>query len=383
MNGKDLFIGLGHIDRDLVEQAQTEKPKKAGIRRALVIAAAAALALLLVGCGVAYAQGWFPDFFAGQSPAPLNEKQVSYLTENEQIIGQEATQNGWTVELRSAINDGTAAYILFGVSAPEGIRLENARFDENMTLYMLCAGNHGMLSGIWDGTPLVSSENVTWQRLGWSWKDDNDGMANTANFVLELQPDLDASKVDPFGPEAEYRIHIENFVEEYQDPEYMNQLKTGKYKDQPQFSLTPEEAVRARQVNVLGEGTWDFTIHFNASQPPVELLKEPITVQAYQYQEAPDPMWITKYTYGPVSLTSFVLRPFGATVSFDPDLCLHLAQFNEGERIWAVMKDGSQLELRDWGSPGKGTLYLEVNSPILAEEVDHILLPDGTEIPMP
>lgn len=385
MNGRDLFISLGYIDQKFVEEAENGafQPKVRSFKRPLLIAAVVGLSLLLVGCGIAYAQGWFLSYFAEQSKAPLSEKQVSYITENEQVITDTATQNGWTVELRSAINDGTKAYIILGVTAPEGIPLENSRFDENMTLYLLCAGNHGMLSGLHEGTPLLAAEGFTWRSLGWSWNDDGDGLANTANFVLDVQPNLDQSRENPFAPDVEYKIHIEDFVEEYQDPEYLQELRDGKYKDQPRFALTPEEAKRARQVNVLGEGSWDFTIRFSESKPGVELLTEPISVMAYQYKESPDPLWITKYTYGPTTLSSFILRPLGATITFDPQLSLHLAQFNEGERVYAVMKDGSQVELRDMGSPDTAILYLDVVSPIVVEDVDHVLLPDGTKLPVP
>lgn len=385
MKGRDLFIGLGYIDPKFVEEAEcgTFQPKVRSFKRPLLIAAAVGLALLLVGCGIAYAQGWFLGYFSQTSEAPLNEKQISYITENEQLFTEAATQNEWTVELRSAINDGTKAYIILGVSAPEGIRLESSRFDENMTMYLLCAGNHGMLSGPQEGTPLIASEDVTWRSLGWSWKDDGDGLANTSNFVLNVQPNLEQSKPDPFSPDTEYQIHIEDIVEEYQDAEYLQELRDGKYKDQPRLSLTPEEAKRARCVNVLGEGSWDFTIRFSESLPGVELLTEPISVQAYQYHETPDPLWETNYTYGPTTLSSFVLRPLGATISFDPELSLHLARWESDEHIYAVMKDGSQVELLDRGSPDTATLYLDVDSPIVVEDVDHILLADGVAIPVP
>ena len=65
MNGKDIFLGLKYIGADLVEEAEygsflntaeknTEAKTRRTIRRPLLIAAAIAMALLLVGCAVVY-----------------------------------------------------------------------------------------------------------------------------------------------------------------------------------------------------------------------------------------------------------------------------------------------------------------------------------------
>lgn len=57
MNGKDLFLGLSHIDRRLIEEAETDMVpvRTHGVfRKPLLVAALIALALLLVGCGVVY-----------------------------------------------------------------------------------------------------------------------------------------------------------------------------------------------------------------------------------------------------------------------------------------------------------------------------------------
>ena len=47
------------------------------------------------------------------------------------------------------------------------------------------------------------------------------------------------------------------------------------------------------------------------------------------------------------------------------------------------MKDGSRIELHDWGAGGVGYSLLEAEAPVVLADVDHILLADGTEIPMP
>ena len=57
MNGKDIFLGLRYVDEDLIEEAEFgtfPARKTISFRRALLVAVAAALALLLVGCAVVY-----------------------------------------------------------------------------------------------------------------------------------------------------------------------------------------------------------------------------------------------------------------------------------------------------------------------------------------
>lgn len=76
-----------------------------------------------------------------------------------------------------------------------------------------------------------------------------------------------------------------------------------------------------------------------------------------------------------VTITSFALRSLRATISCDYDL--GAPDFsNKEKKIEAVMKDGSS-----GGSVGEQQFLAE--SPILLDNVDHILLSDGTKLPMP
>lgn len=44
------------------------------------------LAMTLIGCTVAYAQGWFTSLYSAQNEQPLSDSQISYLDENEQVL---------------------------------------------------------------------------------------------------------------------------------------------------------------------------------------------------------------------------------------------------------------------------------------------------------
>lgn len=55
MKGKDLFLGLGYIDKQYIAEAELESlPRHKTLRRPLLVAALVALMLLLVGCAAVY-----------------------------------------------------------------------------------------------------------------------------------------------------------------------------------------------------------------------------------------------------------------------------------------------------------------------------------------
>lgn len=388
MNGKDIFLGLGCVHSKFIEEAESgtlDTARGSGIKRPLLIAAVIALSALLVGCGIVYARGWFQNFFADKGGTPLNEGQVSYISENEQILSGSNTQNGWTVELRSAIQDGTTGYIILGVTAPEGVSLEPKEVDGRESA-RISAGNDSMF-GHDRGVPSVLSfpKGVLPDQWSYRWEEDGDGLPNTKNYVLQFYPNFEESTIDPFGPDAVYPIQILNFVRESHDDAYENSLLDGKYAGQDGVMFTQEEIARMHKTDILAEGTWDFTVTFAQSKTGVELLSQPITVMGHAYREGPP---LNEYindvveSYEPVKVTSFVLSPLSATISYECDASCNFA-FKDDEHIYAVMKDGSRTELRDSGIGGLTYTVLDPPSPIVVEQVDHILMADGTEIPVP
>ena len=176
MNGKDLLISLGNISHKYYEEAENDNLVKAQkhktIRRPLMVAAIIALTLLLVGCAVAYANGWFEELFAARSDTPLTDGQVEFIQENEHIIMETQSSNEWNVELKSTMTDGKTGYILFGITAPSNINLEeyyeNGKGDFNAPDIM--PGNHS-IGGAARPIVMVSTGfwneelNINWQEL--------------------------------------------------------------------------------------------------------------------------------------------------------------------------------------------------------------------------
>ena len=121
MTSMELLELLGNVRDPYVADARRPVKKRISFRRPLLVAAIVALMLLLVGCTVAYVNGWFTDFFAARSDAPLSSEQIEYIQENEQIIQETQVNGNWMVELKSAITDGETGYVLFSITAPKDV----------------------------------------------------------------------------------------------------------------------------------------------------------------------------------------------------------------------------------------------------------------------
>ena len=127
MKEKRVFYALGYVKDQYIEEMYADQKiivSKRPAKRIWLMAAIVAIIALLVGCTIAYTNGWFTDFFSSRSDEPLSDNQLEYIKNNEQIIQETKADAGWTVELKSTITDGNTGFILFSVTAPEDIDLE-------------------------------------------------------------------------------------------------------------------------------------------------------------------------------------------------------------------------------------------------------------------
>ena len=402
MTSMEFLELLGSVRDQYVAEAR-EVPsgsrKRISFRRAVLIAAVIALAALLVGCTVAYAQGWFVEFFSARRDAPLSDSQIEYIQENEQIIMETQAKGGWTVELKSAISDGETGYILFGITAPKDIDLEGYHGGSYGDDY-ITAGNNS-----WNRHPsramvvastgfLDETKNFIWQGGGGGWRADNDGLANTLNYVIatsceKLYSDREMLLEDPFGPDVEFTVCFDGFTREYKDPEIQKAIGE-KYAGMTDYMVADEDLVGLHKSEVLTEEQWEFTVTFNVPEKEsVELITgDPVMAWAQVTWKLDDhPIaYETGTGLAAVKITSFVLNPFGATVTYDlkePAFSAFIEYQNsygyEDRPVLAVMKDGSRISLHTHGTGDQ----LEAETPIVLGEVDHILLGDGGTIPMP
>ena len=362
-------------------------------RTAILIAAIIAMmGLSVTAFASEFIQNWFVSFFAEKNDSALTQEQVNYIEENAQNINEVQMQDNWNVELKSAITDGDVAYIVIGVTAPEGVSLEQRVVDGSI-LDRFNPGNLFPIPEDGQKDVITCSEGIAsvsgnYQYVqSFTMVEDGDGLPNTKNWVFTLEfCKFDAGKettiTEPFGSDIEWYIHIEDIIREYEDEEYRQELMNGKYAGQTDVMFTHEETKRLQCEEILAEGTWDFTVNFGESGEGVELLNQPITTMASIFRKTGPEIWDYEHVVDKVTVTSFVLRPLSATIHYE---CDGGANFNDHKemRVYAVMKDGGQVELADYGGGGRGFAVLTAKAPIIVENVDYILLADGVRIDMP
>lgn len=395
MNGKELFLGLSYINRKYIEEAEKDTvssfsaKKRSRLRSPLLIAAVIALTLLLVGCAVAYANGWFQQIFSARSETPLSSEQIQYIQNNEQIVGQSQTKNDWTVDLKSTICDGRTGYLVFQITAPDDVDLEQYLNPPTLDDKRLSMGNDSAsrkaaysLAVASIGT--VDSERNYWYLDSGDWIVDGDGQPNTVLFCMTIRCEkMDPNKPmlleDPFGKDVSFRIRLMGITLEYKNQELQREIEE-KYAGQT-YIVDGEEAAGLFCSDILTDEEWEFDVTFDSDNQFMELITQPVPVQAKVWRYADEKQWDTVDSLEEVQISSFRVTPFGANISYvpKPDAIGISPRIGENveNAIYAVMKDGSRIQLN---LTGNNDTVLQAETPIVLSQLDYILLEDGTKL---
>lgn len=396
MKAIDLLVGFNSVKDSYVISAeefrqgkQKAKMKRLSTRKMWLIAAVIALTLLLVGCAVAYANGWFQQIFSARSETPLSSEQIQYIQNNEQIVGQSQTKNDWTVDLKSTICDGRTGYLVFQITGPDGTDLEQYLNPPTVDDKRLSPGNYSVsrdrmypMSKASIGN-LNEAENYMFADGG-NWISDNDDKANSVLYCMsirceKLYPDKPMLLEEPFGKENTFHIRLMGITLEYTNLELQKEIEE-KHAGQA-YIVDGEEAAGLFCSDILTDEEWNFDITFDADSQFVELITKPVAVQAKVWRYADEKQWETKDSLEEVQISSFRVTPFGANISYVPKsdtigISLQLWQDTDDE-IYAVMKDGSRIKL---DLTGADATILQAQTPIVLSQLDYILLEDGTKL---
>lgn len=331
-----------------------------------ILIAAAAIAALTVTASAAE-NGWFRQYFEKQNKAPLSQEEAAYIEKNEQRLGgQSQTHDGYTLTLKSAITDGKTAYVTIGITAPEGVvlsRTDIPGYDPKPPAF--CADE-------W------SFEPVWGDSFGGSWglssEEDYDGQDNTQNLLLTAELGAWDQAKTPFAPGRTWKLKLENLSAMYFNNAYWEELQkklssqTAVHHTQAEFDkLTPEVP--------LAEGRWTFRITFEESDfRTVELIQEPVTTSVIVEQPEPH--------YEDLKITSFTLGTLSAAATVDSEWNIEFEDFMNEKDICVVMKDGGRIKLK-CASSSPGNEGFKPEKPIMLDQVDYVLLLDGTKLPMP
>ena len=238
---------------------------------------------------------------------------------------QEATQNGYTLKLKSVETDGYVARVVVGVTAPEDVDIESLNISDG-----------GMFFGTSDRESMGGSgafNDVT----------DGDGLANTKDLVAEFTVSF-RDGLRPFELGATWDLDITDL--------YVDQwLPTSR---------------------VLTEGEWHFSITIDESctnYREIELLSEPITLKASTGWRADGTDCLEAFP-----VTSMKLRSQSISLTADTGENTY-ADFFCFDRTIAcvVLKDGSRVDI----------LNQCLEKPIDLDQADYVLLPGDTKLPVP
>lgn len=373
MKHEDLFLAIGSVEESrllrselsvsshIAKEDKMMNKKPTRITRNLLIAAIIVSMLAVSVTASETIRSWFATYFTNESEEPLSQAQMEIIDENVQDISLSQTCNGFTMEVKSILTDGYNLFISVGITAPENVYLDRT----------VKEGYDPAAPVIWLG------ENSSWEVNGlgygmtWNMSDDGDGKSNTHNIVYLMSADN-----VQFTDGDTVRIHIENLYAEYINAAYSKELEE-KYGFAPKLGLvTDEEAEKLWPVEQLAEGIWDFEITLDEiNTPVVELLDQPVDYVMTSGGENHDAEVEVE-----TKITSIRISSLGV-----------ICQYEEVENPVAgvcgdiVMKDGGTLPLsgNTVGGFGNTSGHGMFSIPIALSEIDHVLLKDGTVIPMP
>ena len=396
MKAMDLLVGFGSVKDSYVISAEEfrQGKKKAQIKRlstrkVWLIAAVIALTLLLVGCAVAYANGWFQQIFSARSETPLSSEQIQYIQNNEQIVGQSQTINDWTVDLKSTICDGRTGYLVFQITAPDGMDLEQylnppTVDDKRLSMGNCSASRKAAYSLAVASIGTVDRERNYWYLDSGDWMADGDGQPNTVLFCMTIRCEkMDPNKPmlleDPFGKDVSFRIRLMGITLEYTNLELQKEIEE-KYAGQD-YLVDGEAAAGLFCSDILTDEDWEFDVTFDSDNQFMELITKPVFAQAKVWRYADKKQWDTVDSLEEVQISSFRVTPFGANISYapKPDAIGISPRIGENveDAIYAVMKDGSRIKL---DLTGADATILQAQTPIVLSQLDYILLEDGTKL---
>lgn len=249
-------------------------------------------------------------------------------------------QNGVAVSLKKVETDGLTLYITLGITAPEGTKLpQTTGTDMGILGFNTVNLNTPASREAWAGG------------MGAGARDDGDGKDNTADILIEADYTFQDGK-DAFIPGETWKLYLEDIrIQDWnsQISGWDNLWET--------------------------EGAWafDITISQDNDFREVEFVREPITTSAAVG------MSMDGDVFGDVTLNSLKVRTYSTDVSATgpyegAGIDFYDAQADKFPYLY--LKDGTKIKL--WMS--SGTHNLIYNETIPLDEIDYLLLADGTKL---
>lgn len=347
MTPEELWKAFDAIDEDTIQDAlqPSEAAHRPGKRRLSALLTAAVITSTLVMTTFASEDGslWFRNFFRQEASQELSDPQKAYIDEHTIQPQQSQTVNGYTLTLESAITDGNRTFLQCKLTAPEGVVLDADHYgDKHNVVFQSKDQDNDLMMGVY----------------GWE-KEDDDPTDNQVTMLFRIESHWADTNTVPFTD---------------QTWEFLVYGLKGRYYEGEGMDIT------TRDVS-LAEGLWAFDIRFpEDADREIQFVSEPVDCPAkvnvgIEWIDENTLMNVQEETT--VQVTSLTLRSLSADFYY---------QYSEKDSVnadfedfYVVMQDGSRVLMQlSAGMPNYNGYKFA--APLLLEEVDHILLPNGTKL---
>lgn len=340
MKAMQFLRALEFLEDTLITEADLQQPLKRHrlFSRPVLIAAIILTGILLItACAAMGGTVRILQYFSDAAPEKLSAEQVEYITANTLDVNKSQTVSGYTVTLRSVFSDGRDILLQFDLTAPAGTVLDADSYKDKRGAILESDG----------GMPLALA--MQWQLQ------DEDRSDNKISLLCSIES-------------------VWNREETFADQNC-------------RFYIYGLEAVWHEQMmnreETLAEGCWSYNIHFPEDcsrsisfvQEPVEVCQR-VTV-GYERIDERTLQPVTEQMEG--YITSLKLWSLGAELSFRFDGESRNAEFGD---LYAVMKNGEKILFQKSFTMPDLITY-KVDTPIMLDRVDHLLLEDGIKFPIP
>lgn len=319
-----------------------------------VMSAVAVVVMILCTAGTCYvlaaSVGVIDDFlgiFQERNNNQLSAGQQSYIQTAVAEIGESVSCEGYTVTAQGAFTDGTVAYILLDIEAPEGVVIDGL-------------GGIGFDTAdreIVRGDNPEKRLNITGLSMTYVPVADHDGCDHTASVLLQISC-----------------IRLNGSTYSFADgyARYLELSEIHYYMDEYPYSC-----------EVIAEGNWNFEIMFAQTQADdAEMLTAPIRMPMQRTMTA---------DYVDTTISSIRIKGLGIDFYYtiDADDVQEPGDFGN---VQVVMKDGSIVNAypksgSSVGNSEAGNRVFSCNyiaqAPIVIQDVDYVMIGDDTVIPVP
>lgn len=323
MKAMYLLEAMTNIDGALIENAQPKSRKNnRNITRVMLLAALIA-ALTISAFAAEEISNWFKDYFSRYSE--LSQNQITFIEDNTTDISQSQTCNGYTIEVDSAFSDGSYSIVKLKLVAPEDVTLLATNF---------FPGND------WVFVP-TGKPDLTGLNGGWGCYVD-ESAPNVAEITCTIREGI--------GERTHWTMRIEDIYGTYEENIGMSDYR--------------------QWTELLVEGQWEFQIAFSDEGfREIELINAPISGQVN--------VGLNKDSYHDVAITSFILRPMSAEITYEYVEPFHGA--GDFDPIYVVMKSGEEVMLLPKsGSPTCSKYHFA--APIILSDADYVRMADGSKL---